>query len=125
MIVVFSFGSSFINRKNNNPKISTYCLLILMWLPVSIWLAIVHIILLVLDTIARRSLKVNFNADNIEYPSFPKRNIQWDELANVILKDGLLTMDFKNNKLIQDEIKISEQVNETAFNRYCEQQLKA
>ena len=82
-----------------------------MWMPVSIWLAIVHIILLALDTIARRSLRVNFNADNIEYPSFPKKNIKWDELENVVLKDGLLTMDFKNNKLTQDEIKLSNEVN--------------
>lgn len=33
--------------------------------------------------------------------SFPKKRYTWNELNNVVLKDGLLTIDFKNNKMLQ------------------------
>lgn len=45
---------------------------------------------------------------------------QWSEFANIILKDNLLTLDFKNNRLIQvnvDNPKSS--VDEIAFNEFC------
>ena len=45
---------------------------------------------------------------------------QWNEFSNIILKDGLLTLDFKNNKLIQvsiDENKTA--VDENSFNDFC------
>ena len=44
----------------------------------------------------------------------------WNEFSNIILKDGLLTLDFKNNKLIQvaiDEEKMT--VDENEFNEFC------
>lgn len=45
---------------------------------------------------------------------------QWTEFSNIVLKDGLLTMDFKNNKLIQISIDESKApVDETRFNGYC------
>ena len=44
----------------------------------------------------------------------------WNEFSNIILKDGLLTLDFKNNKLLQvtiDETKMA--VDENEFNEFC------
>ena len=67
---------------------------------------------------------VSIIKEKIAYPSFPKRNITWSELSNIILKDGLLTINFKNNKFIQqfvDETKTA--VNEQEFNDFCSQQL--
>lgn len=62
--------------------------------------------------------------EKIIYPSFPKKKIAWSELNNIVLKDGLLTIDFRNNKFIQqpvDETKTA--VNEQEFNDFCRQQL--
>jgi hypothetical protein len=110
--------------KKNNISI-TYCWLVLLWCAVNLWIAVAHIILLVADTIAKRKLLVNFDTNGIEYPTVPKKNIPWDVLSNVILKDGLLTIDFKNNKLLQSEIETTgRQINETAFNHFCRQQIK-
>jgi hypothetical protein len=39
----------------------------------------------------------------------------------VILKDGILTIDFRNDKLIQQEI--SESINEPEFNEFCRDSL--
>jgi hypothetical protein len=50
--------------------------------------------------------------------------VSWDEVNNVILKDGLLTIDFKNNKLFQHIILNSEEdISEKEFNEFCRQQL--
>ena len=73
--------------------------------------------------IARRDLKVLINKERIEYPSFPPKKIKWADLNNIILKDGLLTIDFKNNKIIQQLIDENNPVDETEFNNYCRDRL--
>jgi hypothetical protein len=78
----------------------------------------------ILHAIAIRSFIVEISADLVIFPSFPKKKIKWNELSQLILKDGLLTIDFKNNQLIQqlvDETKTS--LEEKEFNEYCRQQL--
>ncbi len=128
LIPVTYYIETEIQFKNLNKKKNisiTYFLLLLMWITVSAWIALIHIVLLILDILAKRKLKIYFYTNGVEYPSFPKRTIKWIELDNIILKDGLLTIDFKNNHLLQSEIDAStNEIDETAFNRYCEQQLK-
>ncbi len=51
---------------------------------------------------------------------------QWTEMDNVILKDHLLTIDFKTNKIIQVEIvEQSRADDETAFNQFCTEQMQS
>jgi hypothetical protein len=81
-------------------------------------------ILLFLYLISKRNLFVIISEQNITYPSFPVKKIRWDALHNVILKDGLLTIDAKTNKIYQ--LLIDEHlnpVNESEFNEFCKQQL--
>lgn len=62
----------------------------------------------------------------VSYPSFPAKRWTWQQLQNVRLKDGLLTVDLKNNKLIQHEVdEIKTSVNETEFNDFCRAQLQS
>ena len=70
-----------------------------------------------------RKFEVQVEKENIIYPSFPKRTILWNELQNIILKDGILTIDFRNNKVIQQELQEDDIVNEKDFNEFCRQQL--
>jgi len=53
-------------------------------------------------------------------------NHSWTSLNFVVLKDGLLTIDFINNKILQVTINnpITQQ-DEEIFNNYCKEQLKA
>ena len=97
--------------------ISSYWLLIGYW-----WISLIMVLLFYLYTISKRKMKAIF-ANQISYPSFPKRIIQWNELANVILKDDLLTIDFKNNKIIQRPITHADTINEKEFNEFCNKQL--
>lgn len=90
------------------------------------WMAGVLFLFDILHSIAIQKLTVGFTKREITYPSFPVKKIEWHQLSNVLLKDGLLTIDFKNDTLIQqpiDESKTS--VNEAEFNEFCRQQLKA
>ena len=51
---------------------------------------------------------------------FSDKKYLWDEFSNLIFKDSLLTLDFKNNKLIQLKIEENEStVNENEFNHFC------
>jgi hypothetical protein len=52
------------------------------------------------------------------------RIVEWGQLTNVIKRDDLLTLDFKNNKLMQVQIINSNDVPENEFNQFCRQQLQ-
>jgi hypothetical protein len=69
--------------------------------------------------------KVMVSAKEILVPALlGNRKIQWPELTNVVKKDDLLTIDFKNNKIVQIEISKMEG-DEVEFNRFCQRQLAA
>lgn len=53
-----------------------------------------------------------------------QRIVEWSELANVIKRDDLLTLDFKNNRLMQVQIINADDIPENEFNQFCLQQLK-
>jgi len=54
---------------------------------------------------------------------FFKRNYSWDKIEQVILKDGLLTIDFKTNRLFQQPIGEKGPIDESAFNSFCKEHL--
>ena len=88
--------------------------------------AFIQVLVLPLYLQAVRELVVTISVQSISYPSLPRKNFTWDQLNNLLLKDGLLTIDLKNNKLVQqavDESKTS--VNETEFNDFCSRQLRS
>lgn len=118
-----------VSKKERNGKPRLYIpffIIILGWVNTRAywWVALIIIILMVLDEIARRKLIVQVLPDKIVYPSFPHREIKWNELSNMILKDGLLTIDFKNNQLIQQLVDENwTSIAEKEFNEFCRQQL--
>ena len=88
------------------------------------WLSIVLLLFILLDFIAHKKLVVHVTDKTIVVPYVMQKTVEWDEVNNVILKDGLLTIDFKNNKLFQQLILNSDaDVNEKEFNEFCRQQL--
>ncbi len=89
------------------------------------WLALLFFVLGMLYLGAKRKLQVSVFKEYIIYPSLPNKKIEWQELNSVILKDGLLTIDFKNNKLIQQVIDENNNTDEAAFNAFCRQQINA
>jgi hypothetical protein len=88
------------------------------------WLAIANSVLFLLYWISTKKLLVKIGPTGISYPSFPSVFITWSSLTQVILKDGLLTIDKKDNKLTQQLLANSAAINEEEFNAYCQLQLQ-
>ncbi len=89
------------------------------------WLAFIPVVFDILYMIAIRKLVAVFSQEDIRYPSFPSRKITWDKLNNVMVKDGLLTIDFKRDKMIQQTVDETLTVlNEKEFNEFCRDQLR-
>jgi hypothetical protein len=65
-----------------------------------------------------------FSKEAITFNTFPFKNYSWQEVKNIMLKDNMLTIDFKNNKIIQREIEPAELTEEEIeFNEFCRQQM--
>jgi len=67
--------------------------------------------------------EIGFSQKEIMINGFFKKRIDWEELNQVIIKDDILTIDFKNNKLIQsetdDEDDYDYEVGDDEFNTFC------
>lgn len=58
--------------------------------------------------------------------TFPKKYYPWQAIQNMLIKDDYITIDFKNNHLIQKQI--NEPVTmaiEQEFNSFCKEQIQA
>lgn len=90
------------------------------------WAAVLCFVIAILYQLSRKPLAVTVDTEKIVYTSFPKKNITWGQLNNVILKDGLLTVDLKNNKILQSEISnLQKEAGEKEFNDFCQTQLRS
>lgn len=92
----------------------------------SVWFAVVLAVYGFFFQMLEKRVKVEFDgtAIIIHYVFF-KRPVQWDKLNNVVLKDRILTIDFKTDKLMQAEIAAeSFEIDEKSFNRFCAEQLQ-
>lgn len=87
------------------------------------WVVAILAFFYILYVLATRKFEVRFFDNYISYPSVPRKDVLWTELDNVIIKAGILTIDFKNNTLIQVETEDSD-VNEREFNEFCKKRLK-
>ncbi len=94
-----------------------YFLLMLLWVN-NYLLAIICLLLFLSYTISLQKIIFTFNAIDIKQKNFPWKRYQWHELSNVLIKDSLLTLDFKSNKLLQAEI-TDNNINEAAFNAFA------
>lgn len=80
----------------------------------------IYVIAAVMEKQVKFVREVAFDTTEVVFNTFPRRHFQWNELSNIILKDGLLTIDFKNNKLIQSEIDAQTTPElEKDFNEFC------
>jgi len=126
IIILFIIEYFFKKKKKEfSAKAASTLLIIVTYLGFYMWWpAIIMTILAAQYVLSVRRLVVHVNPSFIIYPSFTKKVIEWNELNNIILKDGLLTIDFKNNKIIQQLVEDpTNSVNEKEFNEFCSQQL--
>jgi hypothetical protein len=104
----------------------SFLVLGVLWIVAGIMVfAFIMFVCAILGLYASAQSKIIFTKDQVIYPSFPSSKIPWSKFSNVMLKDDLLTIDFKNNKIFQSKIHPdSASINEIRFNEFCGQQIK-
>jgi hypothetical protein len=89
-------------------------------------LAFLMIIFSLLSFYANKKLQIIFNEDGIVYPAFPVKKYAWAEVEQVIWKDDILTIDLKNNQLLQFNISkdFAEGFDVPGFNGWCQNKIQ-
>ena len=82
-------------------------------------IAIACFLMGILYKLSLQQLKFIFTSEKVMKVNFPKKQFDWGTFSNVLLKDNILTMDFKSNKLIQAEIAKGQVINENEFNEFA------
>jgi hypothetical protein len=85
------------------------------------WFSLLFFLLSFLEYQAKYPLEIGFTNESIVINTLFKKRFSWQELNNVILKDGMLTLDFKNNHIIQKETVDEDEpdADEDEFNAFC------
>ena len=90
------------------------------------WIALIYLVAALLEKQVKFPQEVAFDEVEIVFNSFPKKIYSWSDIANIFFKDGMITIDFRNNKLIQKEIESqTSALEEQEFNEFCGSMLKA
>jgi len=89
------------------------------------WLIIPFFVMTMMEAQAKYPLEIGFYSEGVVLNSLFNKKFPWSSLQSVLLKDGLLTLDFRNNKLIQKEVLDDDDPDapEDEFNDYCRSKL--
>jgi hypothetical protein len=104
-----------------------YAWYIIFWITQPVYLAIPLLLLIIgfSENVRSRKTSINFDDESIAYKQVLFSKVwKWQELENVVLKDGLLTLDFKNNHLLQVEPVAANGLGDVpGFNNFCQSRL--
>jgi hypothetical protein len=90
------------------------------------WIGLLFFAVAFLEYQTKRPLEIGFHHDRVVINSLIKQRHDWTSFNNVVLKDGLLTLDFKSNRLMQKEVADDDEeddADEEEFNAYCRARL--
>ncbi len=131
MVAIIAFATDIRKQlKTDQPSSFRNALLVtgIAWLamPYSQWVAIPIIFLALIEKQSKFPLEIGFADDHVKMNSLFRRKYSWADFNHIVLKDGYLTLDLKNNKFIQLEVLDQEDDDgdEEEFNEYCLARLK-
>lgn len=115
-------------QRKKNPSVmlvdeKIFYLLAAVWLWLNILVAVLVLITAISFSIALQKFAYIFNPDGIKKDFFPRKSYQWEEMDSVILKGGILTINFKNDHLIQGPVEKPNGFTNEAFNDFAEKQV--
>lgn len=86
----------------------------------NLWMGILYALSGILEKQVKFPKEVGFSEKDISFNTFPRKVIQWSDINNALIKDGILTIDQKNNQLFQKEIEgyVTTDI-ENEFNDFC------
>jgi hypothetical protein len=120
----------FINQKKGNIPFYRLALLIaaIGWYyqPNGLYVSLIYLFAAIMEKQVKFPQEIAFDDEGIVVNSFPKKQVYWPEIANVVLKDGMITIDFQNNQLIQKEIETPvNSKTEIEFTEFCRDKINA
>ena len=93
-------------------------------MPNALLIAGIYLIAALFERQVKFPYELAFDPAGIVINTFPKKHFHWNSVQNVIIKDDVITIDFKSNKLIQKDINEPVSMNITnEFNEFCAQQI--
>ena len=95
------------------------------WITAGQWLVAVILLLLYIfhrQSIQPHSIRFETAGIRMNFP-WPKR-IEWPSIEFALLKDGILTLEYRNGKVFQQVIEKDTDLQEGNFNEFCQQQCK-
>ncbi len=128
IIAGFVFYNILSSKKGNKVRYKNWLFIAgICWIgmPYLQWVSIVFFFLAFLEYQAKYPLEVGFTNDEVVINTLIKRRFSWSSFNNIILKEGLLTLDFKNNRIFQKETIDDDEpdADEDEFNDYCRKRL--
>lgn len=132
-VILIGLALNAIGRRRNRRSISYRYLLFvaaLGWIgmPFLPWISVFFVLLAFLEYQTHRPLEIGFDQDRVVINTLIRQRHDWTVFNNIVLKDGLLTLDFKNNRLLQKEVAEDDDeddADEEEFNAYCRERLAA
>jgi hypothetical protein len=129
LLVLTGIAYNFIaSRKKKQVYYKSWLLLTgIFWIgmPYLQWLSVLFFLLAFFEYQAKYPLEVGFSDEAVVVNTIFKKKYPWSDFNNIVLRDDLLTLDFKNNKLFQREVLDDDEpdADEDEFNEYCKLQL--
>jgi hypothetical protein len=105
LLAGYSLYNWFYKKKKDHSFIFLYLLIAVIWITdTAFWyFGAVFILLLLLELKLEKPSHISLSADGVSIYNFTSNRYPWNAFNNIILKDGLLSLDFTNNKVIQTE----------------------
>jgi hypothetical protein len=125
-MVIYNLVQSSRKKKVYYSRALLIAALVWMKMPYLQWLAFVFIILALLEYQAKYAVEIGFADDQVVINSLFKKRYRWHDFNNIVLKNGIITLDFVNNRVLQREIEDDEDeddAGEEEFNEYCRSRL--
>lgn len=130
VFMLFFWGYNRFNKQNTHQPyyrtslfIAAIALYYLAGYPV--WLAVLYVAAGIAEGLAKFPEEIGFNNDQVVFNTLPKKVYNWNEFSNILIKDGVITIDFKNNRLFQKDLQEPVYASlEKEFNAYAQEQLK-
>lgn len=94
------------------------------WLWKSLIIALLMVLVGILFKVSLAAFRFVFTKNGVEKDFFPKKIFPWSDFHQVILKDGLLTLDFKNDRLMQGTVENMHSIDQDEFNLFATEQLR-
>ena len=143
ILLIYAVYNWYYKKKKEKSYIIVYLLLAVIWISDTAfwWFAFVFPVMLAFQFRMEKDFIIYLSFNKICVSGFVSKIYRWSDFNNIILKDGLLTLDFSNNKILQVEPDWNESIaisgimpwepgegypeSEKEFNEFCREQLRS